>query len=585
MAENMRAYLELMGKSDGLRSELNSSKSAVSRFTSAARSEFASLRGTMGSLTGQLAALGVSFSALKTLSASAGLDKDLTRTRRFARATAGEMANLRKELWGMSRTTGRPLEELQAGFDNLLEKGLDWKQAMESIRAGNIGATARTAEIATMNEAFAAGAQAFNIDLAQPGKAVEMLDKMAVAADKGQSPLQDLAAIFSQFGRAAATAGLSFDKTLGFIEGLSQAEQAPERLAALTGRVTRVFSSRRYMKYAQQATGVRFFDKKTGERRDATDVLADLKKKYDSKANDKQRTAFLQKAFGRADEDSEFALKKLFEGDGISKMTEISKQLGSAGGTINRDLGEAGSTLSGTIAKIQVKLREAADDFSQPINDTLNNLLKWTQDGKDKGGLGLDGKDMLGWGAGGIAGVAALTRYGGKAVSKLLSGATGLAAGVGQGKALQAMAGVTPVFVVNMPGSGFGDLPGAPSAGTSVPAPAAGKVGVMGRLGQAGQLVGSFAGGYAIGTGINQVLGHVAGESTDGKYGGEGWLGNLIYDLIHPEEQEIKNEVVMNISIDKDGRVTSSTNDANTQTQINVDRRGRFGSYGATAED
>jgi hypothetical protein len=628
----MRAYLELMGKTGNLRSELNSAKGAVSHFGSAVKGEFSALRGMAGSLTGQLAALGVSFSALKVAAGSARLDKDLTSIKQLAGATAGDVANLRRELFSMARQTGKPLEELQGGFDDLIKQGLNWQEALEAIKAVNIGSTATSSQITTLNKAIREAGKEFNFDLTKPGQALELLNKMQTAADKGTVPLEDMAAIFGQLGRSGITAGLSMDKTLATISAFSQAETNPEQLAALTGRAMRVFSSRRYMKYAQEATKVRFFDKK-GERRDAFDVMADLKKKYDSLQTDRKKTAFLQRTFGKADENSEQALKKLFEGDALSKMASITKEIGNSGDTLSGKVAEATDNAVDQVGKLKADLREAADGFAAPINATLNDMIKRARDSKDKGGLGLDGKDMLAWGAGGVAATALLGRYGGKMAGRIFSGPGNLAEGVVKGKALQEMAGVTPVFVVNMPDGGIlgGITP--PTGATGAAGAATKTVGAVGKVasaaGKAVAVGGAFLAGYEAGGYINQGLGWISGKMSGDKYSGKGWLGNRIYDWIHPEKTEeqnkdkapgvaikpggalfaaaarsqkmddirarigggddrlnnmrydwlhpekpeVKNDIKIEVAIDQDGRVIASTNDPNTKIEASKKRR------------
>ncbi|MDR2551457.1 MAG: phage tail tape measure protein [Desulfobulbus sp.] len=571
MAENMRLYLELMGKSSNLRGELNSAKGAVSRWSAGVRSELSSLRNIAGSVTGQLAALGISFSALQTMSASARLDKSLVRIKQTAGATAGEMANLRRELFTMARQTGKPVEDLQAGFDNLVQSGLDWKSAMETIKAVNIGSAVTGAQATTLSGGLTVGATAFNLDLAKPGLALELLDKMTVAGRQGNAELENLSDIFARVGVNAASAGMSFDQTLAFIEGLSLVERQPERLATLADSTLRLFNNLKYMKAAQKATGVRFFDAK-GERRDALAIIADIKKRYDTLKTDQQRAVFIQKAFGHADLDTQKGMKTFLQGDILTKVRgQFTRDIGHAGDTLVDDLGDATKNLIDQIGMLKADLRQAADGFVQPINATLTDLIKWARDSKANGGLGLNGKEMFEYGAGGGLGLLLLGRYGGKAASRLFSGSAGLAAGTIQGKALEQFGGVTPVFVVNMPGGG---LPGG-----SVPTTATGSVGkAAGALSKAVNVVGAGAGGYGAGTIINQGMGELSGHLTDGKYGGEGWLGNMVYDWMHPEEkQEIKNDIKVEISVDQAGRAIAAANDPNTKLSATTNlKRGNF---------
>lgn len=580
MADNMRLYLELMGKSGNLRSELNSSRGAVTRFTSGVKKEFAALRNLAGSVSGQLAALGVGFSAVRIAGDSARLDKGLTRIKQTAGESAREVAILRKELFTMSRQTGKPIEDLQAGFDNLVQSGLNWKSALESIKAVNIGSGVTGAQPGTLSGGLTVGATAFNFDLSKPGLALELLDKMTVAGRKGNAELESLSDIFARVGVNAASAGMNFDQTLAFIEGLSLIERNPERLATLADSTLRLFTNLKYMKDAQKATGVRFFDSK-GERRESMDVIADIKKRYDTLKTDQQRAMFIQKAFGQADLDTQKGLKTFLQGDALAKVLLFTQEIGGAAGTLKRDLGDATGNLVDQVSMLKNDLREAADNFVKPMNETLSSWIKWARESKEKGGAGLDGEAMVKYGLGGMVGLGLLGRYGGKAIGGAASRLFSTGAGVGAGKVLEYGAGVTPVFVVNMPGAGLlagaGAGVAAGAGATAVLKSTATKMGPLisraipwlAGIGAAG------AGGYAIGTGLNQGAGKISGLLSGDKYGGEGWLGNLLYDLLE-RDRETKNEIKMNISIDRNDRVTSSSDDPNTSTTIKTMRRGSF---------
>jgi hypothetical protein len=102
------------------------------------------------------------------------------------------------------------------------------------------------------------------------------------------------------------------------------------------------------------------------------------------------------------------------------------------------------------VGRLKSALREAADGFAQPVNDTVEKAVKFLLDEK-----GLSGGEVLAGGAvATIAGLLAL-KGGGKLLQKFGSTAGGVAAG----KALEEAAGVQPVFVVNWPG-GEAFMPG-----------------------------------------------------------------------------------------------------------------------------
>ncbi|WP_051554247.1 phage tail tape measure protein [Desulfobulbus elongatus] len=621
MAERMQIYVEMLGRSGNLRTELNTAKGAVRSWGNAVRSEFTALRNLGGSVQGKLAALGIGFSAVKIIGDSARLDKSLTRTKQTASATAGEMALLRHELFTMAKLTGQPLEELRAAFDALVQSGLDYKSALETIRGVNIGSAVTGAKSEVLSGGLTVGATAFNYDLSKPGLALDLLDKMTVAGRQGNAELENLSDIFARVGVNAASAGMGFEQALAFIEGLSLIERNPERLATLADSTLRLFTNQKYMKTAQKATGVRFFDR-NGERRDAMAIIADIKKQYDRLTTDAQRANFIQKAFGGADLDTQKGMRTFLQGDALDKVGQFTRELGNAGGTLVRDLDEATGNMVDQVGMLKNDLREAADGFVKPMNATLAEWIKWARRSKEDGGAGLSGEDMIKYGAGGGLGLLLLGRYGGMAAKRLFSGPAGLAAGVVQGKAFEHMAGVTPVFVVNMRGSGLGEKVGGLSVGTG----AAGAGAAASSIGAPILLAGA-AGAGVVGTAlygmwdsvaltVRQLSGSALSEAEQqrllnyavlpeasvaeagmhqgaerladigGSLAGvdgaaEMWMQNMVAEMVRAErEQVIENKINMNIAIDQNGRVVTSTSDPNTQATVNTSRRGTFGETG-----
>ena len=516
---------------------LTQAESGTRRFVGGVKREFASLKGAISSLQGQLATLGVSVGAIATLAQSARMDKSLAQIGQTASMSREEVAKLRGELFRMSGETGQNVDDLQVGFNNAVQSGLKFKEALPVIDATNKAMAVTGASADQLTSGLTVAGQAFQFDLAKPGLAVTLLDKMTVAGRQGNAELKNLSDIFARVGVNAASAGMGFDTTLAFIESLSLVERQPERLATLADSTLRLFNNLNYMREAAKATGVKFFDAK-GERRDAVDILRDIKGKYDKLKTDKDRAIFLQKAFGKADLDTIKGLKTLLGGDSLNKVGEFSAAIRNAGGTLARDLPAAISNAIDQTGRLKSELRLAADGFAQPINDAYKNIVNWGLDKEENGGLGLNGKEMVIGGGALALGTFAAARYGGMAISKLIgsTGGTvaagfaknlgGTAAGVAEGKALEAAAGVTPVFVVNWPSSMGGSV--ADIAGAAAGAGAAGKVakvasraktlaalaggldlatwGTMGASGLATAAAGvaaAGAGGYAFGSALN----------------------------------------------------------------------------------
>ena len=461
--------LRLYADSARFVSGLVQAEGGVKRFASGAKREFDTLRGSLSSLQGQLATLGVSVGAVATMGQSARMDKGLTQIGQTAGMSRAEVERLRAELFNMAGQTGQSVDDLQIGFNNAVQSGLKFKEALPVLDATNKAMAVTGASADRLTSGLTVAGSAFDFDLSKLGLAETLLDKMTVAGRLGNAELQNLSDIFARVGVNAASAGMGFDQTLAFIETLSMVERQPERLATLADSTLRLFNNLKYMKKAAETTGVKFFDGK-GERRDPVAILQDIKAKYDKLKTDKQRAIFLQNAFGEADLDTIKGLKTLLGGDKLSKVAEFTGAIRTAGGTLEKDLGEAVSNAIDQTGRLKAELRKAADEFSRPINDVLQNVIKWGLDKKEKGGLGLTGSDMIVGGAAATLGTLAVARYGGMAISGLAKRFGGTAAGVAEGKALEMAAGVTPVFVVNWPasmGGGLMDAAGAAAGGAA----------------------------------------------------------------------------------------------------------------------
>lgn len=197
-------------------------------------------------------------------------------------------------------------------------------------------------------------------------------------------------------------------------------------------------------------------------------------------------------------------------------------------------------------------------------------------------------------------GTFAAARYGGMAIGGLAKRFGGTAAGVAEGKAIEAAAGVTPVFVVNWPGSmgGVGDLAastaaGAAGAGTAgkvagrakslavlaggLPLSAWGSMGATGLATAGAGVLAAGGAGYAVGTGINKAF--IEGTAVGDKIGASvakvlAFFGNeearrAVEISAKLEQANVGGEV--RIRIDQDGRASVFARSDNRNVPFSVD--------------
>lgn len=502
---DLNLALRLSADTSRLMGGLAKGEGGLRKFGAAAKGELAALGQFAGSVEGKLAQLGLGVSALAAGMQSAQLDKDLKQLQLTAGATAAQADVLRKSWFDAQIATGQGVDELKSGSDALIAAGLNIDQANGSVLAmAETMAVAKT-DARLLGQAMGVAATNFDIDLSNPREAALLLDKMVVAGRLGNAELENLPDIFAKVGGSAKAANMGMDETLALVETLSAFEPNSERLGTLVDSTLRMFTNDTYRRNAEKATGVQFFDKK-GARRDSVEVIEDIKSKYDKLTTDLQRNNFIAKAFGTADQDTIKGIRNLLTGDTLDDFYTKLEAIKEAGGTVKRDLPDAIGNAVDQTNRLKGALRQAADDFAKPVNETLGGLIKWGLDSKENGGLGLDGKDMLLGGALGAAGLFGAARYGGKAVSGLAGKLGGTAAGVATGKALEEAAGVQPVYVVNMPADGLGGKLGmaeklAETAGDLLPAGKhKGAASLLGRAGLPLMLAASGLEAYNIAT-------------------------------------------------------------------------------------
>ena len=146
----------------------------------------------------------------------------------------------------------------------------------------------------------------------------------------------------------------------------------------------------------------------------------------------------------------------------------------------------------------------------------------------------------------------------------------------GKGIAGGLTTGAAPVFVVNMPGGGF-------AGGAGIPGVPGGGGGLMALLGKASLVLGTAITAYQAGSAFEGkfIKGRLGGGAYDYFHGDEA-ANNKMQDLLWQKYYAAKesgdreamksllNQIKLTVNIDKNGRVTTDSDDMNTN--IDVDR-------------
>lgn len=465
MSRDLTLSMKLQADASRMTAGLLNGERGIKKFTSTAKREFDSIKSSLASVEGKFASLGVTIGVTASIMQSAKLDRELKLLKLTAGGTAEEVGKLRNELFSAQNKYGSGVDDLKAGVDSLIAGGLSMKEATLSVEPmARIMLVAKT-NADSLAKAMGVASQQFKIDLNDPEQASLLLDKMLVAGREGYAEIENLPDIFARVGANAKSSNLSLEKTLALTEALSLAETNPERLGTLVDSTLRLFTNVNYMKKSQKATGVKFFDK-DGSRRDAIDIVKDIKNRFDQLKTDNQKNTFIGDAFGQTDQQTLIGLRSMLDSKALTNLDAILQKINNAKGAAVQSVPDALNDAVIQIQRLKGTLREAADGFAIPINEAIANASKKLLDKKENGGLGMDGNDLL-LAGGGAALVTLLTaKYGGKAISGIAGKMGGLGANIATGKMLETAAGVPSVFVVNMPDSigGVPSVPGVPGA-------------------------------------------------------------------------------------------------------------------------
>lgn len=547
MSNDLDLYVRIAADTARYNAGLGAANRTTGDFVERTKSQLSKLKDAFGSLEGQLAALGVSLSMAMAIRDAALLDKSMGLLKNSVGASKAEIAGMRQEMYANQQATGVLVDEQKRAADALAAGGM----SIDKIRAtltpmSEVMAVAKT-DADQLAKALSVTGTHFGFDLSNAKVVTDVLDKMYQAGKAGFAELENLPDIFARVGTNAKAANLSFEETLATIETLSKFEAQPERLATLVDSTLRVFTNAKYMKDASKATGVQFFDSK-GMRRNALDVLHDIEARYRKLQTDAQRSQFVAKAFGQSDQTTVTGLMNLLSSGSLASLHRILGDIKSAPGAVKADLPDSLNNAVTAATRLKGVMSEAADEFTKPLRDTFANMTSFLLDSREKGGMGMTGKE-IGISAltiGGLMAAFPLARVlaggkGGKAdaIGGAIGGVANLAGGLATGKVLQETAGVTPVYVVNMPGDGMagGAVDAAATAAAAGAATSLGsklKTGVAMALGMpkgellkliatgpTAQLAAAGAAGYGIGTGIYKVAeGTPVGDALIDKVGG-----------------------------------------------------------------
>lgn len=578
MANDMKVFLELAAKTDKFRQGMQQGEKALGGFR-----QFAVKCGQdVQALTSKIGLLGTAATALSTglvlkklfsVADYMPVDDALLRMRNEFKNTAEEMNSFKKQLTSLAGEAGEDQGKIfQMGYRlSLSYKPEDIK---EIITQSDRISDATKEPIETSQEALTRLMKLYKLTGKDAREAANNLIASRV----------DLEAFDSIIQRVAMRGGSknNFVEQLAFFRGLSGAGYDKSRIINTLNTVMEKIDENGTL---LNKHGIKVFS-----------VDAQGNKVYEEKINVlKALDMYLQKIKKTASEsDIRKRFDELFGPQGLANVEALIKQIpalekgikemGNAAEIATGRAGAGAETWEKQLNKIKSSLGGVKNDLST-IYDLAKVPVKFMADSPNL-------TKAAGYTAAG-ASVAVLSALFYGNMKNILGGLGKTGVGIAEGKAVQAATGVTPVFVVNMPAGGImgGDIPG--KTGTiAKTAKWLASLGVAGGAVTVGAITAAIAAGF---TGL-YAAGDVA-RGGNGKnwisesptikdswlngYGGKDWSDRL-YDLLHKNEStnanpEIKNTTILNLSIDKDGRVVADAGNKGGDLKIAVNRGTAFG--------
>ncbi len=332
-----------------------------------------------------------------------------------------------------------------------MEKELIKAGARVQDIVGKSGAAAATAALATYEK----------LDPTQIGNALVGIGTPFKVQASGYMKLAD---DISRAASASTVGAADIAESAKYAAGpLAALRKTPKEMLALVAVMAQVgvtgsMAGTSLRRFFMMAARHKVFRQANGDLKSTVEIIDILHQKLDGKGAAEQ-SAILNKVFGP--EGAPVALALLNKGKGsfsdiIQQMDQaapLAKKLGIQMEGFGKQMESLSGTSKSTIATL-----------FQPALNPLTKLVKKTNEWVAALGTAAQHQSAIGktvtYGGGALVGAGLLyggykLLRGGLSGMRVLKGLKGLGGGVAAGKALEATAGVTPVYVVNMPAGGI----------------------------------------------------------------------------------------------------------------------------------
>jgi len=517
---------------------------------------------------------------------------NLMESGKAAKALDDELAKVRSTAIDVSKVAPFSAQEVVGIENTFLKAGL----SLKDVTAQGGAAWAATALATISKEAPAAIADAmvtmatpFNVKGGQFGELADWIQKVDAAS---VTTIPELMEGMKYVAGTAAVMKVSWQDTIRALGVVAQSGLRGSmggtalndfliRLNGTSRETRRIMKELNEYLAGKGGSKVEFFDK-AGKLKPVTTIINDLRQAM-SKLNDRQKMFVTEKIFG--EQGARAALALIKEGEGswekigeqIKNAASIQDKMNERLKGFNANLKALGGTSKTTIATLFDPLLAPLSKVAAYLNDIVANIGKIAEERPTVAKAVSYGAAGIAAGAG-LYGAYRLIRGGFSGLS-VLKGLGGTAAGIAGGLAVQAATGVTPVFVTNWPAGGIPTVTTPTETlkkigGKAIPA-------LRWLASGTGALTTGLAGAAVVGGGTGLYSAYDALTGGSGKNWisespiWNGWYGEKIYELLNSQQKEkpeVKNNINLNIKIDKEGRIFTYTDDLFTKTEVNLYR-------------
>jgi len=464
--KDLTIALKLLADSGGLDRGLRTGEKSISRFADTAKREFHGMGAAYQSMTGKLGLLtggiGAGLIAKGAVQQFAEAEHSLRGVGNAGGIAKERLASVAEELLGIAKSTNQWRQDLIGGLNVLVSSGMEFERSISLIKDIGDAATGSQASIEDLASTVFALDHNLRVLPKDMGKSLNILTNEGFA---GAFELKDMARYFPKIAaesqklnisgpNAAASLGAALQVSRG---NTGTPEEAATNLYDYMNKLTAKSTTHDLMK----EFGVNWekdFRKKVLKAKDP--LLASVEFMHKKIG---ENPFAMNKVFGNV-QTIQF-LTAMFNKDdkgktGIERYKEIYNNSLNDPHAIQKAKSRNMDTLQEQWKQTGI-IMDSIVQKSKALNESMSLGAKLLEGMNKK----LGDKDVT---LEGLAGGAGAVGVGGYLISRLAKGGLskafgelgGTAAGVAVGKGLEQAAGVTPVFVVNMPKSGLsGDIP------------------------------------------------------------------------------------------------------------------------------